>query len=224
MNWQKKLAWGILIIELLAVNAGVGHLVYKSQAPSTNNQIITNNQEEKGCGEECLAAVREAVDNYQLSIVNLSATITGTVIPTVKPTAKPAAQQAVTATNPKIRSVQYVTIPGNGSTVTNGWTVLSGTEFYFDLGDYPGLKEIYFEANLKLFNGNGIDYARLYDSTHGIGVQGSEVQTSSQANTVVESGKLSFWGGKNLIKVQSRSLTADTAVYNSGRLRIVMEN
>jgi len=92
------------------------------------------------------------------------------------------------------------------------------------LGDYPGLKEIYFEANLKLFNGNGIAYARLYDSTHGIGVQGSEVQTSSQANTVVESGKLSFWGGKNLIKVQSRSLTADTAVYNSGRLRIVMEN
>ena len=117
-----------------------------------------------------------------------------------------------------------MTIPGNGSTVTNGWTVLSGTEFYFDLGDYPGLKEIYFEANLKLFNGNGIAYARLYDSTHGIGVQGSDVKTTLQTDSVATSGKVSFWAGKNLIRVQAMSLTADTAVYSSGRLRIVTEN
>jgi hypothetical protein len=64
----------------------------------------------------------------------------------------------------------------------------------------------------------------LLDVTHGIGVQGSDVSTASQAETVAISGKVSFWAGKNLIRVQAMSLTADTAVYNSGRLRIVTEN
>jgi hypothetical protein len=124
----------------------------------------------------------------------------------------------------KIRTVQYVTIPGSGSTSANVWTNLAGTEFYFDTADYPGLIEIYFEANMRLVNGNGRAYVQLYDATHGIGVQGSDVNTTSQTDTVITSGRVSFWAGKNLIRVQAKSLTADTAVYNSGRLRIVTEN
>jgi len=120
--------------------------------------------------------------------------------------------------------VAYVTIPGTGSSSKNDWEILPGTEFYFDKSDYPGLVEVYFEANMKLFNGNGMAYVRLYDSINGVAVQGSDVQTNSQVNAVVFSGKVNFWAGKNLIKVQAKNLTADTAVYNWGRLRVVTEN
>lgn len=77
---------------------------------------------------------------------------------------------------------------------------------------------------MKLMTGSGRAYVRLYDSTNGIGVQGSEVSTQVGMDTVVESGLVSFWQGKNLIRVQVKSLTTESAVYNSGRLRIVTEN
>ena len=99
-----------------------------------------------------------------------------------------------------------------------------GSDFYFSPGDYPGLVEIYFEANIKLMTGSGWAYVRLYDSTHGIGVQGSEASTQAGIDTMVESGQASFWAGKNLIRVQIKSLTTESTVYNSGRLRIVTEN
>jgi hypothetical protein len=117
-----------------------------------------------------------------------------------------------------------VTIPGSGTTMSNDWVNLAGTEFYFNPADYPGLVEVYFEANIRLYNGNGMAYVQLFNATSGVGVQGSDIQTNSQIDTVVTSGKVTFWAGKNLIRVQAKSLTADTAIFSSGRLRIVAEN
>jgi hypothetical protein len=77
---------------------------------------------------------------------------------------------------------------------------------------------------MKLFNGSGRAYLRLYDVTHKIGVQGSDVSTNSNSDVIIESGRISFWAGKNLIRVQARSETVETAVFNSGRLRLVVEN
>ena len=65
---------------------------------------------------------------------------------------------------------------------------------------------------------------RLYDVTHGIGVQGSEASTQAGVDTVVESGQVSFWAGRNLIRVQMKSLTTESTFYTSGRLRIITEN
>ena len=75
-----------------------------------------------------------------------------------------------------------------------------------------------------MFNGSGLAFVRLYNETHGVGVQGSEVQTNQQKDAAVVSGQVSFYQGKNLIKVQAKSLTADTAIFTSGRLKIVTEN
>jgi hypothetical protein len=164
------------------------------------------------------------IQNLESRIMNLEqkAKITTTPAPTAKITVPP----PVLAMPPKtkVRSVQYVTIPGSGSSQNNNWTDLPGTDFYFDTGDYPGLSEVYFEANMKLFNGNGTAYVRLFDTNHGIGVQGSEIGSNKQADTLIDSGKVTFWAGKNLIRVQAKTLTADTTIYNYGRLRIVTVN
>lgn len=108
--------------------------------------------------------------------------------------------------------------------MATNWVDVAGSDFYFNPADYPGLVAVYFEANMKLVTGSGRAYVRLYDSTHGIGVQGSEVVTQAGTDTLVESGQLNFWAGKNLIRVQIKSLTTESTVYNSGRLRIVTEN
>lgn len=210
----------LLVIDLLAVNAGVGWVVYKSQIEVNTSPVPPPNL---GGGNEGggIAELRDQIAEIRTELKSLKLI---TPVPTAKavPTTKPAA--AVAPTRTKLRSVAYVTIPGSGSSSKNDWETLSGTEFYFDKSDYPGLVEVYFEANMKLFNGNGVAYVRLLDSTNGVAVQGSDVQTNSQLNAVVFSGKVNFWAGKNLIKVQAKNLTADTAVYNWGRLKVVTEN
>lgn len=120
----------------------------------------------------------------------------------------------------KTKTTTYMPVPGSGSVLSYDWVNLSGTEFYFNPADFPGLLEVHFEANMRLFNGNGLAFLRLFDVTNGIEVWGSEVQTGNQASTVIISDKVQFRSGNNLIRVQAKSLTADTTIFTSGRLKI----
>lgn len=206
-----------LVINLLVLNGAVGWLFYKNtqsiiekEIPAVSETLTTNDRTiyVDKCGDDCQKYIDDKISQIDF--------------PTPLPTQKIIPPKTVAKT--KTRNVSYVTIPGNGNTTKNDWIDIAGTDFYFNPADYPGLLEIYFESNMKLFNGNGMAYVRLYDVTHGIGVQGGDVQTSSQTSSLITSGKVSFWSGKNQIRVQAKSLTADTVVFDSGRLRIVTEN
>ena len=116
--------------------------------------------------------------------------------------------------------VSYITVPGSGNTDKNSWTDLPGTEFYLNTSDYPGLTDARLEANFRLLNGNGYAFLRLFDTTVGIEVWGSEVKTNSQSFTVVASDKLTLRPGNHLYRIQAKSLTADTTIYNSGRIKL----
>lgn len=219
---KSKLLVGFVVLDVLALNIAAGYLFYKSEIRSrsatssiskseTNfNSPIVQNVDQ--CGEDCRAYIDSKMTKPSSS---------PTPIPTPTP---PAKQGKALPGKTKTRTVSYVTVPGSGSTMANDWTIVSGSDFYFNPADYPGLVAVYFEVNMKLMTGSGMAYVRLYDSTHGIGVQGSDASTKAGTDTVVESGNISFWQGKNLIKVQIKSLTAESAIYNSGRLRIVTEN
>lgn len=213
MKWLIGLAVG----NLLVLNGVIGWLVYKSQSQNSKDQINTNIQTSQTkteyvdrCGTECQKYIDESLKS-QIQSSKALPTPSSTVVYKTTPKAK-------------VRSVQYVTIPGSGFTLSNDWTGISGTDFYFNTADYPGLVEIYLEGNMRLLNGNGKAYGRLFDATHNIGVQGSELETTNQTTTVVTSGKVTFWSGKNLIRVQLKSLTADTSILDSARLRIVVDN
>jgi len=121
------------------------------------------------------------------------------------------------------KHINYLSINGTLSQVAYDWTDVPASQFYFNKADYPGLKEIHFESNMKLFNGNGMAFVRLFDVTHGVAVTNSQVQTAYQNDTVVVSVPIGFMDGRNLIKVQIKSLTADSTVFNSGRLVITSE-
>jgi len=140
------------------------------------------------------------------------------------PTPIPTITTVKKMTTAKIKSTQYIPIPGNGNTMENKWVDLMGTEFYISTEDYPDLVGAYFEANMKLTNGNGLAYLRLFDVTAGIEVWGSEISTNSFTFTSVSSGKLTIRMGTHLYRVQAKSLTADTTVFNSGRIKFILEN
>jgi hypothetical protein len=220
----KNILRAFLVLDLIVINAVVWHLFTRPQTTVSGdfqeNQFQSPTTETVDvCGTDCQNQIDLKLKAYDKRIENLEESQGITPAPTAKPVylQKPASRT-------KIRSVQYVTIPGTGSTMANIWQDISGTDFYFDPGDYPGLAEIYFEASMKLYNGNGMANIRLFDVTHGIGVQGSEVSTNSQIEAISVSGRVSFWAGRNLIRVQAKSLTADTTIYSYGRLKVVTEN
>lgn len=205
-----------LVFNLLALDVLVGYLLYNFQfkilnLKSISNDSISNVQTETEyvdrCGEECQKYISDKVAEVQ----------SGKVTPT------PIRQKASVG-QAKTRKETVLTIPGEGSVSIMDWTDITATNFYFDTKDYPGLVEVYFEAKMKLLNGNGYGYVRLFDVTNGIAINGSENNTNSQTEVWTKSQKVYFWAGKNLIRVQAKSLTADTVVYTQGRLRIVTEN
>jgi len=134
---------------------------------------------------------------------------------------------AATLSSPKTalptasRHLTYLPISGSFNQLAYDWVDDPTSDFYFDTIDYPGLISVTFEASMKLFNGNGLAFTRLFDVTHQVAVPGSQIQTGNQADTIVTSGPLNFMAGHNLIRVQIKSLTADTTYFNSGRLIIV---
>jgi hypothetical protein len=193
-----------LVLNLMVVNVLL-YLVWNRKTPEAT--LISDNS----CSTSCTDLINQSVKNIPVPICSC-AVPTATIIKAEK-----------TAIN-KIKTTQYIPIPGNGSTLENKWTDLPGTEFYISTDDYPNLNGAYFEANMRLLNGNGLAYLRLFDVTAGIEVWGSEISTGSQNFTSVSSGKMTFRTGNHLYRVQAKSLTADTTVFNSGRIKFILEN
>lgn len=209
----KILLWILGIVDVIGINVALGYLLLKKPViPVAEPPTV---QYVDQCGDSCKSYVDQAIQVKQAKQA-----------PQALQASPTPATKIIYQTTPraKVRSTTYVTLAGSGNTTATDWVNVGGSDFYFNPADYPGLVSVYFEANMKLMTGSGRAYVRLYDSMHGIGVQGSEVSTQAGTDTVVESGQVSFWAGKNLIRVQIKSLTTESAVYNSGRLRIVTEN
>lgn len=74
---------------------------------------------------------------------------------------------------------------------------------------------------MKVAHGNGQAYARLFDVTHGIAVAGSEISTTNNSSYLrVNSGNLGLWAGRNVYRVQLKSLNSFEITYTGGRIRI----
>jgi len=119
--------------------------------------------------------------------------------------------------------VIYIPLGGSGSTASTSWADVGNAEVYFNIDDYQNVDRIYFEGFIRVKNGNGKAFARLYDVTHSIGVQGSDIETNNENFTMVESGTLSFWRGKNLYRIQVKSLNGYDAYIDSGRIKIILK-
>lgn len=115
----------------------------------------------------------------------------------------------------------YIPLTASLTTSNTDWTSVSGTETYIDLkNNYSANAYVTWEAVLSAASGGQVT-ARLYDATHGIGVNGSEVSSTSTNGELVTSGKLNLWAGNNLYKVQIKSLNSYAVTFTSGRIKLV---
>lgn len=198
------------IFGIAAVIATVGFLGWRVYSIESRLSDLPKHTQETliekidTCGEDCKVQINEAV---------------GKAIATVSGTTKTIIQNQTSADIS--RNTAYIPLVGPITTTSMAWVDASGTDVYIDLvNDYGKNTWVSWEANLKIADGNGQAFARLYDATHNIAVNGSEVSVTSGTSTQVISGQLSMWVGRNLYRVQLKSLNSFVATFASGRIKI----
>jgi hypothetical protein len=173
------------------------------EIPATIKEIVVNTKE--SCNDECKKIIQDEVAK---AVASASAKIS-------------AVNEAASVPIPKPLT-SYISLDGTYSTTSTSWVDVPGAEVSFDLAaDYSKGAKVAWEASLKVANANGTAYARIFDSTHGIAVDGSEVKVENKDNYQrVSSGYLNLWSGRNVYKVQVKSLNSFEVSYTGGKLRI----
>ena len=113
-----------------------------------------------------------------------------------------------------------VTLGSVFSTTNTDWTDVPGS-VYIDPAGYGTSQSFSGEAWIKIGNGNGEGWVRLFDATNNIAVSGSELSTTSSTYTTIASGNISLWAGNNLYKAQVKSTTSQQVGFASGIVKVV---
>lgn len=163
------------------------------------------------CGEECKKQIELEVES---KIAALPTTAPSKETTTV-------VEKVVSGTPTKSTQTTYISLTGPITTTSSSWYDVPGTEFSLDMGSFGSSAKATWDASLKVAHNNGTAYARLFDITHGIAVDGSEISlTNNSTLTQVYSGNLNFWSGNNKYRVQLKSLNTFEVTFGSGRVKI----
>jgi len=137
------------------------------------------------------------------------------------PTSNPETKTVVATTKPEKR-ISYLNLNGSFTTKNTDWTDVKSTDTLINLAEEYG-EDAYvdWDASIKTSSSGSKVFVRLYDSTHNIAVNGSELESNSKTSTRVASGRLYLWRGQNTYRVQIKSLNGIDATFDGGRIKIV---
>lgn len=128
---------------------------------------------------------------------------------------------ATTTTQSASKVSTYVFSLGKGgSTVKNDWTTVDNLDITIDPSDYSGYKSMQLEVEVKVKDGNGKVFARLFNSSDGTSVSQSEISSSAFDYTWVTSSTFNLSSGKKTFKIQLKSLTGYEAFVQSARIKV----
>lgn len=108
---------------------------------------------------------------------------------------------------------------GSGSSTTDFATV-SGHEITINPSDYSGYKQMVFEPNFRIFQGNGKAEVRLFNKTDGTAVLNSVLSTTSQDYSTKTSSGFTLAGGSKTYTVQAKFSTGYAVDLQLTRIRV----
>jgi hypothetical protein len=212
----------ILIVILFAFALGVTFFYFFTKVRLLNEKISNIDrvtiplndgnagQIEEGtsdsCGPECLKVVNDAVSQ---AIASMSSLPKEKII-----------EKEVTSSTPK---TSYIDMGTTYTTASTDWYTIDDTAIYIDLiNEYGVNAKVSWEVLLKVAHANGQAYARLWDDTNKIAVNGSELTTINNSSyQLVSSGNLPFWRGRNLYKIQIKSLNSFEVTITGAKIKVM---
>lgn len=223
MWWQNRLAILVLILGL-AIFGNLIFLDYKILSQKATQDYIIRPAEVKVAPVPIATTSAESSTDFQALIDTKIGQLREELLKTLQtPTPKPAVKTAPPPQAPPGPKELYINFGNSGSTTATSWTDVSGTDITFDAANYPGVKAFYFQANLKSDAPDRQTFSRIYDATHSVGVQGSEMNYAGLTSKLTESGSLTFLSGRLTLRVQIHSLNGNLATNESPRIRVVYQ-
>lgn len=174
-------------------------LARRTNESSSGNDTIPN-QTTPTNHEARIIILEQQVDNLQKGLNEQP--VTGEVTPSAK------------------NAPLYIPLGWNASSGAFDWTSVSSQDITIDPADYPGYKNMQLEISLRVFQGNGKAYARLYNNDDNVALLTSEVSTTSQNYNWVISSGFTLSSGKKTYSLQLKSLTGYDAGVQSARIRV----
>jgi hypothetical protein len=217
----KIMFWAVIILGLVGLGVG-GYFINKkieelklsvlsSDYSEQNIQSVEKDKtpdiKEISCTDACRNEIEEIVSN---TVLDVGLDKTEKIIET---------KTIVTDSS----GTDYVALGSTSSTTSMDWVTLEETGVYINLeNDYGKDAAVSWDVTLKVAHANGQAFARLYDATNNIAVDYSELTTTDNADYLrVGSGNLPFWRGRNLYKVQIKSLNSFEITYGGGNIKII---
>ncbi len=109
---------------------------------------------------------------------------------------------------------------GGSGTFTSDFGTVAGQEVTIDTGNYPGYKQMVFEASFRIYQGNGTAFVRLLNKTDGTAVLKSDLSTTSQDYLTKTSSGFTLAGGSKTYDVQVKSTTGYSVDLQLTRIRV----
>lgn len=215
-SFQTKFTWGkevlLLLVLFLLINILILDIkVFTSKekeaivpTPSETQPEATPLETQQVEGDICPPACLEAINKATPGDV-VQATPTP-VATTVEPTVK-----------------EFYIPLGSGSTSSTTWVELLGIESVIDMDNYPNVKEIIFEATLRIPTANGKVYAKLYNVTDKHDAWYSEVWAEGSSGYRAESGNVVLAPGRKVYRVMMKSTMGFEAILDNARIKILLE-
>lgn len=181
-------------------------LINESDSGEGIDKVVEESGSESGCGNLCRQEIARAVSEA-VSSISAVTVVNETV--------------SNQTTKDKVQT-SYVSIGSTYTTTNTNWTFVPDSGVYIDIyNDFGDNATVTWEASLKVKDAHGDAFARLYDDTNKRAVDFSEIKSTENATyELVSSGNLPFWRGKNLYKVQVKSLNSTEVTFTGGRVKI----
>jgi hypothetical protein len=193
---------------------------------SSNNSVLQDSSNDNKDLENRVKDLEEAVIalNRKINAYSSTSPLTPTTGVNFAPT--PTSPPVVSVAPPvstQTSSAKSVYIPvgySGSSTATQDFESIGSQQVTIDTSNYPGYKQVVLEANMRIYQGNGTGWARLYNLTDGAIISGSDVSTSSETFSTKSSSGFTLPAGNKLYTVQLKSLTGYSVDLQLVRIRI----
>lgn len=124
----------------------------------------------------------------------------------------------LTNTSAPIR--EYYIPLGSSSITTTDWVDVPGIEAYVAPSNYGTLKEMYFEASLRIPSGAGQAFARVKNVTDNVSLIESEITHEGTMGKLLSSGKIPIPATTKLYRLQIKSSLGNQVVIDTSRLKL----
>lgn len=209
-----KFGFAILVIafaDLVFLNWWI--LKSEKKQPETNNGVVVN------------SSPLPSISSAASPTPTIQAVPSAQPSPTIAPISKP--QAPVNTYNQTIVQTanKEIFIPlGSGSTNSNSYADLSGTDVSIDLTKYSGVQSIVFQASVWVDGGNGRAYARIINVDDNNPYFESQISSNSGAGSVQNSTNIPMPYSTKVYRIQAKTdITNFAAHIENARIKITLK-